>query len=68
MDNEIRNRWLDRIGWGLIYGGLLVLIIGMVLHETEPMLGWIVVAVGGFLTLDGFVLLWLRSRLTDKAP
>lgn len=68
MDHEVRNRWLDRIGWALIYGGLLVLSIGMALHRTEPMPGWLVLAIGGFLTLDGVVLLWLRTRLGDREP
>lgn len=54
--------WLDKLVWVLIYGGLLVLGLGLaVLREASPW-GLGLVIGGGVGALIGFVLIAVRSR------
>ncbi len=49
--------------WVLIYGGLLLLCLGLFASRADPALGWTLVVAGGLLAAAGVVLIVLRSRL-----
>ena len=49
--------------WALIYGGLLLLCLGLFVLRLGGAFGWALVVLGPLLALAGGVLLVLRSRL-----
>ncbi|MDY0747843.1 hypothetical protein SNE35_25295 [Paucibacter sp. R3-3] len=56
--------WIERLVWILIYGGLLVMSLGLFLVRGEgPVLGSVLLVKGGIATAAGVFLIWLRSRL-----
>ena len=57
---------LHKIIWSLIFGGLLTVILGIFVGETDDAVGWTMVAVGGVLTAVGAVLIYVRSTYTSK--
>lgn len=60
-------KWIDRLIWTLIYGGLLAAIIGYATQRTDPVTGWSVLVAGAIAAASGFVLIWVRSRLREPA-
>ena len=52
--------------WVLIYGGLLVLGLGVALSRGGFDYGWSFSAVGIVLALAGVVLVYVRSRMSDR--
>jgi hypothetical protein len=61
----ISNPALDKIIWILIYGGILMMSVGVFILRADATLGWFVIAAGGFETLAGVVLIYVRSRRKD---
>jgi len=55
---------LHKIIWTLIFGGLLTLIVGIFVGKTDDASGWIMIAVGGVMTVVGAVLIYVRSTMT----
>jgi hypothetical protein len=55
---------LQTLIWVLIYGGLLTLVLGLSVQGSDEVLGWLMVAGGGIVAAIGFVLIYVRSRLT----
>jgi len=56
--------WIERLVWILIYGGLLLMSVGLFLVRGEgPVLGSVLLVKGGIVTAAGVFLIWLRSRL-----
>ncbi|ODV13069.1 MAG: hypothetical protein ABT20_02900 [Rubrivivax sp. SCN 70-15] len=56
---------LERLIWTLIYGGLLVVCLGIfVLREHVP-IGAALVTVGAIAAGVGAVLIWVRSRMHE---
>jgi len=58
---------LHRLIWTLIYGGLLTLVLGLSTWRTDEATGWVLIAGGCAVAALGFVLIWVRSRLTQDA-
>ena len=54
---------LDKLIWTLIFGGLLVLVLGIASHDEARMAGWSLSVLGGIVAAVGFVLIYVRSRL-----
>ena len=54
--------------WILIYGGLLVLVLGLAVGRIEAALGGVMAFAGAVVALAGAVLLWVRSRLKQDKP
>ena len=52
--------------WVLIYGGLILLGLGLSVRGAAATLGWSIAAVGIALAIGGSVLVWVRSRMPDK--
>ena len=60
--------WIERLVWILIYGGLVVMSVGLFLVRGDgPVLGSVLLVKGGIATGAGVFLIWLRSRM-KKAP
>ncbi|WP_395056517.1 hypothetical protein [Polaromonas sp.] len=55
---------LQQLIWVLIYGGLLTLVLGLSLQRMDDALGWSMVVGGGIVAAIGFLLIYVRSRLT----
>ena len=49
--------------WVLIYGGLLVLAVGLALREVHGLLAGTVALIGGIVAAVGIMLIWIRSRM-----
>ena len=59
--------WIERLVWILIYGGLLVVILGVFLvRGYGPVLGSVLIVKGGIAAAAGVFLIWLRSRLKPQ--
>lgn len=57
---------LQQLIWILIYGGLLTLVLGLSVQRRDDALGWSMVVAGGVVAAIGFVLIYVRSRLTSS--
>ena len=56
---------LDALVWALVFGGLVVVAIGVALDRIGAGYGWGVVAAGATIVAAGVAALWLRSRMRD---
>ncbi|MET3460952.1 hypothetical protein [Variovorax atrisoli] len=56
---------LEKWIWILIYGGLFGVILGIATGRTDTALGWSIAVPGGVVALVGFVLIYVRSRLSN---
>ena len=54
---------LEKWIWVLIYGGLLLLILGIATGRSNEAIGWSVAMPGVALAVVGVVLIYVRSRL-----
>ena len=54
---------LHKAIWSLIYGGLLLLVLGLFVEKSDAANGWIMVVAGGVAAALGFVLIYVRSRI-----
>lgn len=54
---------IDKLIWVLIYGGLLLVCLGIFVGRADDGLGWTLAALGAVIAFAGVVLIWLRSRL-----
>ena len=52
--------------WVLIYGGLLILVLGLAVLRREPgAVGWTLIVLGSIMAPVGAALIWVRSRITQ---
>ena len=65
MASERTLARLDFWIWVLIFGGLLVLTLGIASLDAAAVAGWAMVVTGSLLALAGAVLLVVRSRLNS---
>ncbi len=59
---------LQSLIWILVYGGLLTLVLGLATQDTDAATGLVLVIVGGLVAAVGFVLIYVRSRLSPSPP
>ena len=59
---------LDALIWTLIFGGLLVLVLGIASHDEARMAGWSLSVLGAITAAVGVVLIYVRSRLPEDKP
>lgn len=59
---------LDALIWTLIFGGLLVLVLGIASHDEARIAGWSLSVLGAIVAFVGFVLIYVRSRLPEDGP
>jgi hypothetical protein len=56
------NRGLEALVWALIYGGLLLLALGVFVQRQGGSFGWALIGIGGGVAAIGAVLIFVRSR------
>ena len=56
---------LHKIIWALIFGGLLSVIFGIFVSQTDNAVGWMMIIGGVVLTVAGAVLVYVRSTMPD---
>jgi len=59
------NAGLEKLIWTLVYGGLIVLCLGLFMWLAAPGLALVLVASGAVITAVGALLIWVRSRRQD---
>ncbi|HKX40129.1 MAG TPA: hypothetical protein VJO99_03155 [Burkholderiaceae bacterium] len=52
--------------WVLIYGGLLLLGLGLSAQRSDTAIGWVLIVAGVIATGAGAVLVWVRSRMNPS--
>ena len=57
---------LETFIWTLVYGGLLVLVVGVFMSRNREGSGFEMMVVGGVLAFIGAVLIYVRSRLREE--
>lgn len=57
---------IETLVWVLLYGGLLVVGLGLSVQRSDATLGWSMVIVGAIVAAVGVVLIVVRARM--KAP
>ena len=58
----MQNATLDKLIWVLIYGGLLMLGLGLFVMRGDAGFGWTLVLLGAAVAVLGAVLIVVRSR------
>ena len=54
---------VEALVWILVYGGLLLLCLGLFVARADGTLGWLLVLAGGGIATAGVVLVYIRSRM-----
>ncbi len=65
MPRSAAVRRIDALIWVFVFGGLLTLVLGLSIERLDALWGWLVVALGAGLTVTGFVLWIVRTRLPE---
>jgi vacuolar-type H+-ATPase subunit I/STV1 len=61
----MKTATLDRLIWVLIYGGLLVLVLGLFVQERVFGFGFSLIVFGGITAAVGAALIVVRSRIEE---
>jgi membrane protein DedA with SNARE-associated domain len=60
---------IDAWIWVVVYGGLIVLGVGLTMQRSDDAFGWVIAMFGALLIAVGALLVWIRSRIkTDRPP
>jgi len=59
----MKTSTVEALVWVLVYGGLLLLCLGLFVARSNTMLGWLMVLAGGAIAAAGVLLIYLRSRM-----
>jgi hypothetical protein len=62
----IKPQTVETMVWVLIYGGLLVVALGLSIQRRDAALGWGVATIGGVAAVAGAVLVYVRSRMKGE--
>lgn len=57
---------IHNLTWPLIFGGALVLMLGVSTVSADASIGWPIVLLGGLSVAVGVLLIYLRSRISDS--
>ena len=58
-----KRHWIEHLTWVLIYGGLLVLILGIAVGRGNEAVGWGLAVPGAVAAAVGVALIYVRSRM-----
>ena len=59
----MKTSTVEALVWVLVYGGLLLLCLGLFVLRSDAMLCWLLVLAGGALAVAGAALIYIRSRM-----
>ena len=51
--------------WALIFGGMLVMAVGLTVRGADNILGWLLIAGSGIAIAVGVILIWVRSTMNN---
>jgi hypothetical protein len=54
---------VETLVWVLLYGGLLLAVLGLAMLRADHPLGWSMVVAGGMAAGVGVALIWIRSKM-----
>ncbi len=57
---------LYQLTWPLIFGGAVLLMLGVSTLSADESIGWPVVITGGAMVAAGVLAIYLRSRISDS--
>ena len=63
MSDTSSKTWVERLAWIFLYGGLLVLILGVFVAREATVLGSAIEITGSIAAAAGVLLIWIRSRM-----
>jgi len=58
-----KRHWIENLTWVLIYGGLLVLVLGIATGRSDAAVGWALAVPGAVAAAVGVALIYVRSRM-----
>ena len=58
-------RRIETAVWLLIYGGLIVVGLGLAVQNNHGPIGWTLVGFGALAAAAGVMLIWVRSRINE---
>jgi hypothetical protein len=59
----MKAQTVETLVWVLIYGGLLLALLGLAVQRADDLLGWSMVVAGALAAGLGVALIWIRSRM-----
>jgi hypothetical protein len=59
----VKPKSVEALAWVLLYGGLLLLVLGLAVERAQAALGWGLVALGAVVAAVGVLLIWIRSKM-----
>jgi hypothetical protein len=59
----MKTSTVETLVWVLVYGGALLLCLGLFVARRDATLGWLLGLAGAAIALVGVVLIYLRSRM-----
>ncbi len=59
----MKTSTVEALVWVLVYGGLLLLCLGVFTARIDAALGWLLGLAGGAIAAAGVLLIYLRSRM-----
>jgi vacuolar-type H+-ATPase subunit I/STV1 len=62
----VRAATIDKLVWVFIFGGLLLVGLGLAVEGEARVLGRVLAGLGTLLALLGGVLIWVRSRMPEE--
>jgi vacuolar-type H+-ATPase subunit I/STV1 len=65
--SKLSNKALEKLVWVAIYGGLILLMVGLWSLEGQPILGGVLAWIGGSLVGVGAVLIGWRARRIEES-
>jgi hypothetical protein len=60
--------WIERLAWVCLYGGVIVVILGLSTLRYDALQASVLLTGGGLAVVGGVVLILLRSRLRADPP
>ena len=57
----MNNSTLEKLVWVLVYGGLIVVCLGIFARREDAVFGWSLIAAGAVAAVVGAVLIYVRS-------
>jgi hypothetical protein len=61
----MKPKTVEALAWVLLYGGLLMLVLGLAVARADDALAWGLGLLGGVIATAGVVLIGVRSRMGD---
>jgi hypothetical protein len=62
----MKARTIEKWIWPLIFGGLLVLVLGLAVMDADAQLGWSLSVLGGAAAALGVAFIFVRARMSDR--